>query len=236
MSSEPRYASHSGDRRKHLHVPVPGVVTFAAPGGTLELPFTELSVGALFFAGDRPWEEGTELEVLSLRLEGQVFEVGAMARIAPPADGDPPGFVAELVDLDGPARASIQSAFSFALAKVTPKPVQPGQAMRFDWAFRDREQLARVCRALLAAVDLADAWTEAGPTAAATSALLDAHALPAEQAAMLEVAMKLWHGSLDLERHLGGFPPRVQGSLAALEKALTRGPVGVDEWLDVESR
>jgi hypothetical protein len=100
-------------------------------------------------------------------------------------------------------------------------------------AFRDEEQLACVCRALLASVGVGRLWTRTGPTEEAND--VDAFDEPARS--MLHVVWILWNRPDDSAsfRHLVAlrFIPPPSEVLGMLIVAMTIGPAGVDAWLDV---
>jgi hypothetical protein len=100
--------------------------------------------------------------------------------------------------------------------------------------FRNDEQAARACRALLATARLERLWTADGPGERAVE-LLDADGgpLPSDARIMLLAAFAFWHGSsslrlteiietLDLDR---------SEAICSLLLAMKEGAAAVDDWL-----
>ncbi len=222
------------DRKKHLRVAVHGTVLVEREGGPEELPCRELSVGGAVLATSVPPAVGARLELSMLRLGEETYELGVLAEVVGAVEE---GVEIEFVEMDPVTKSNVQAAFTAAVAPMLAERKASYMAMRFQWAFRDIYQLVDVCRTLLTSVELIDAWTPEGPSGVAAEALVgNGTNLTPSQQAMLRVVAGLWSGSLDVSLDAAGLPEASRASLDALEKALTRGPSGVDEWLTVERR
>jgi hypothetical protein len=99
--------------------------------------------------------------------------------------------------------------------------------------FRDGEQLARVCQAILAPVGLEELWSGDGPRPESLGyRRKDLDDQPRDRRLLLMIAWAIWSRSqalsladlLDLEDE----QLRIVGELLA---ALSRGPDGIDSWL-----
>lgn len=101
--------------------------------------------------------------------------------------------------------------------------------------FRDDDQLARACRALLAQGRLQRLWTRRGPTGEAKTLLQDdGGPLSSGERILLLAAWAFWNGEggLRLAEIVQQLDARPTGVLCALMVALQQGAAAVDEWLD----
>jgi hypothetical protein len=105
--------------------------------------------------------------------------------------------------------------------------------------FRDDEQRARACRALLATVRLERLWTTHGPTPEA-SELLQADRSPfsSGERVMLLASWAFWNGSggVTLAEVLERLDPESAEPLCFLVMAVKYGTDAVDDWLAEHER
>lgn len=236
MGSQAVFRSGTRDQRKHLRVPVQGKATLQTDQGAIERACHALTAGSVVLSGDVGDAASGSWVLTKLVIDGVTFDLDVPLRLAEAALEESGAFVVEFVDLDGPARAAVRTVFTHAVGKVLPVRPHAATVMRFDWTFRDARQVAEVCRVLLARADLRGLWTDAGPTEAARALLSDARSLQPDQAITLKTAWRLWSGSLEVTRELAELPDDVASALGALDKAMTRGPGGIDRWLETERR
>jgi hypothetical protein len=103
--------------------------------------------------------------------------------------------------------------------------------------FRDDEQAALACRALLAFVSLEDMWTTAGPTPEALALIhRDGGPLSSGERVMLLTAWAFWRGggsdvTVRLVELLEVLGLEQVHAIATLMIARARGSKFVDEWL-----
>jgi len=100
--------------------------------------------------------------------------------------------------------------------------------------FRDDEQSARACRALMATARLEGLWTNEGPTLRAAE-LLDAGGGPLSsgERIVLLAAFAFWNGrgGLRLADVIESLDPRPSEAICSLVIAVKRGAAGVDDWI-----
>jgi hypothetical protein len=232
MSDVPPF-DRGRDRQKHLRVSIEGALLIERDEGPLELICRELSVGGARLEMSPAPTVGTRLDVGALRLGGAVFELGVVAEVTA-ATGEQVEI--EFIEMDPVAKSNVQAAFTAAVTPMLAERKASSMAMRFNWAFKDAAQLAEVCRVLLASVELHDVWTPQGPSESARQALASGGGgMTPVQLIMLRLVWSLWSGSLELNV-AQTLPENARASLEALQKALTRGPAGVEAWLEVERR
>lgn len=105
--------------------------------------------------------------------------------------------------------------------------------------FRDDQQLARACRALLARVGLAELWTSSGPTPRALDLLEhDGGPLSSGERIVLLAAFAFWNGSggLRLAELIESLDASHCDALCALVVAAKYGADAIDEWLAEHER
>jgi hypothetical protein len=236
MGSEAVFRSGTRDQRKHLRVAVCGTATLRTDGGLIDRACHALTVGSVVLEGDVGDAARGSWVLERLVIDGASFDLGVPLRLAEDTDEEPGAFVAEFVDMDGPTRAGVRTMFTYAVSKVLPPRPRASTVTRFEWTFRDARQVAEVCRVLLGRADLRGLWTDAGPTEAARALLSDARSLQPDQAITLKTAWRLWSGSLEVTRELADLPDNLASALGALDQAMTRGPTGIDRWLETEKR
>ena len=103
--------------------------------------------------------------------------------------------------------------------------------------FKNDEQRAVVCLALLDRIGLQRLWTLRGPTEEAQRLLAeDGGALSSGERAMLLVAWALWNGSgkLTLSELIQAMDGEHLAAVGTLLSSLRFGADGVDDWLLVE--
>lgn len=101
--------------------------------------------------------------------------------------------------------------------------------------FRDDEQLARGCRALLAQGRLQYLWARRGPTDEAKALLeQDGGPLSSGERILLLAAWAFWNGSgeLRLADVIERLDARPSAALCSLILAMKQGAAAVDEWLE----
>lgn len=220
------------DRRKHLHVPVSGALTAERDGHAFTMAVVEMSLGGARVLPLADLLVGDRMDLKVLTLGDETFDLGVIAEVIEiAADSTTVAFV----EMDAVGKSNTQVAFSAAVAPVLTERKNQTVSMRFAWAFRDAAQLAAVCKTLLFHADLSDAWSAAGPSDHARQYLARGGGdLQPGQLAMLRTVWTLWCGSLDISAQLVHLPEASKASLLALQKAMTRGPSGIDAWLNVE--
>ena len=100
--------------------------------------------------------------------------------------------------------------------------------------FRDDQQLARACRALLEAAHLERLWTGGGPTAEASELLaVDGGPLSSGERVMLLAAWAFWNGSggVTLAEILERLDSEPAEALCFLIVAAKYGADAVDDWI-----
>jgi hypothetical protein len=100
-----------------------------------------------------------------------------------------------------------------------------------DDCFRDAQQRAEACRALLATGELGHFWNEQGPTEEARALAVDPSKLPAGDRALLLAAMAFWTGKpvpLRFDELIG---LEESEPICKLTTAAFYGPKAVDVWL-----
>jgi ABC-type transport system involved in cytochrome bd biosynthesis fused ATPase/permease subunit len=100
--------------------------------------------------------------------------------------------------------------------------------------FRNDEQSARACRALLATVRLERLWTAGGPTERAVEYLdADGGTLSSGERIMLLAAFAFWHGSspLRLAEIIETLDSEPSEAICSLLLAVKEGAGAVDDWL-----
>jgi hypothetical protein len=242
MSRENPFARNGTDRRKHLRLTIRGTAVVEYAGAALSVPCSEFSLGGALVHPPQAWTLDADVLLKSLEVDGVSLELDAPTAVSrfaeTPSEDGSVATALEFVDLDVVAKSAIQAAYNQLVAPLLLRDEDdPTATMRFDWAFRDEAQLGQVCRALLESIELGDAWTVAGPGETARAYLVNngADFVP-PQRAMLRIVWQLWCGSLDIADPQQELSERAQGSIAALKKAFSRGPTGIDEWLRVERR
>jgi hypothetical protein len=238
MGKDRSFGRGTSDRRKLLHVSVDGWLCARYDDQEVRLHCLEISLSHMIIEATARFAVGAELALVSIDVDGAQFELGGFAAVTnldtqPGADGTTLASI-DYVDFDAVAQNCLQTVFSFVVEqrRNVGRPV-----MRFNWAFRDVAQLVAVCKTLLAGVEVAGAWTDAGPSEVARAYLAGkGPGLSPAQRTMLEIVWKLWCGSLDLPEPSVDLPDPASGALAALRKAIPRGPSGINEWLRVEWR
>jgi hypothetical protein len=95
--------------------------------------------------------------------------------------------------------------------------------------FRDREQAALVCRALLASAGLAHGWTRTGPR---PDAMALSCSSPTAVRRLSAACWSIWEGctTLGFDEILAMEPEHLE-LVGELLSALARGPEAVDGWL-----
>jgi hypothetical protein len=100
--------------------------------------------------------------------------------------------------------------------------------------FRNDEQSARACRALLAKVRLERLWTNGGPTARAVELLeADGGPLSSGERIMLLAAFAFWNGgsSLRLAEIIEVLDVGPSDAICSLVLAVKQGADAVEDWL-----
>jgi hypothetical protein len=100
--------------------------------------------------------------------------------------------------------------------------------------FRNDEQSARACRALMATARLEGLWTNEGPTLRAAE-LLDAEGGPLSsgERIVLLAAFAFWNGrgGLRLADVIEFLDPRPSEAIGSLVVAVKQGPAAIDDWI-----
>ena len=105
--------------------------------------------------------------------------------------------------------------------------------------FRDDNQNARACRALLATIRRAELWTPTGPTSEAVMLLEDdGGPLSTGERVMLLIAFAFWNGSgtLRFAEIVESLDVEPCDAVCSLLVAVKYGSRAVDEWLSEHER